>query len=261
MNAVLENKCAQCLTCVTDCGLGLLTVNAAGFPELAPEREAACIRCGHCEAACPQAAAEHQARLPEITPEMLGTYLKMRRSIRSYKDQPVDRTILNQIMDIVRYAPNGLNAQPLHWLIIYDAREVGRFSDLVIEWMRRITQINHPLAAALHCSDLIRAYEAGQDVICRRAPHMVVAYGPTENSSAPTDATIALAHLELAAPAFGLGACWAGFFQIAATVDPGFKQALGIPAPYGALGSMMIGIPKYKHYQIPARNEAKIVWM
>ncbi len=260
MNAVLAEKCTQCLTCVADCPISLVTVNSDGFPEVESGKESYCTHCGHCEAVCPQMAADPSLRGPEITPEMLGTYMKKRRSIRNYKSEPVDKMILHEIMDIVRYAPSGHNVQALNWVIIYNTPEVRRLTDMVIEWMCQMVQINHPIAAALNCPQLIQAYETGQDVICRNAPHLIVAYGPKENSSAPTDATIALAHLELAAPAFGLGACWAGFFQIAASFSPELKQALGIPEPFGALGILMIGRPKFKYYQIPTRNEARVVW-
>ena len=54
---------------------------------------------------------------------------------------------------------------------------------------------------------VIRAWDRGEDPICRKAPHLVVAYAHKDSLAAPTDAIIALSHLEIIAPSLGLGTC------------------------------------------------------
>ena len=41
-----------------------------------------------------------------------------RRSIRSYKPDPVPRKVLEEILDACRWAPSGGNAQPWHFAVL-----------------------------------------------------------------------------------------------------------------------------------------------
>ena len=64
----------------------------------------------------------------------------------------------------------------------------------------------------------------------------------------------------MAAPSFGLGTCWAGFFQFAATFWPPLKEALQLPEDHASFGAMMVGYPKYRYQRLPLRNDAQITW-
>lgn len=44
--------------------------------------------------------------------------IKQRRSIREYKSNPVDKIIIEKILEAGRWAPSGLNNQPWRFLII-----------------------------------------------------------------------------------------------------------------------------------------------
>jgi nitroreductase len=45
--------------------------------------------------------------LPE--PEYVEHYMRVRRSIRAYKDEAVERDVLAKLIDIARFAPTGSN--------------------------------------------------------------------------------------------------------------------------------------------------------
>jgi len=89
---------------------------------------------------------------------------------------------------------------------------------------------------------------------------MIITHASKENRMAPVAATIALAYLELAAPSFGLGACWAGYFNAAAASWPPLQKALTLPEDHISLGAMMVGYPKYNYHRLPPRKEPKIIW-
>jgi len=59
------------------------------------------------------------------------------------------------------------------------------------------------------------AWEQGEDLILRDAPHVVMAHTPAPDPMGPGAATIAMTYFQLAAAALGLGTCWAGYLQIA----------------------------------------------
>jgi len=76
----------------------------------------------------------------------------------------------------------------------------------------------------------------------------------------PSEFTIALTYLELAAYSLGMGACWAGFLGIAAGYFPPLVKELPIPEGHQVFGAMMIGYPKHAYHRIPSRTEARIAW-
>jgi nitroreductase len=97
-------------------------------------------------------------------------------------------------------------------------------------------------------------------MICRDAPHLIIAHGHKDDRTAPVACAIALTCLELAAPSFELGACWAGYFNTAAMQWRPIRDALKLPEKNEAFGSMMIGYPEYFYSRMPHRNKPKIEW-
>ena len=107
---------------------------------------------------------------------------------------------------------------------------------------------------------LVAAWEAGDDPVCRGAPHLVIAHIPEGNPVATVDALIALTHFDIAAPAFGVGTCWAGFLSMAAAAYEPLQEALALPAGRTYACSLMFGHPQYKTYGIPRRNPVQVTW-
>jgi len=108
---------------------------------------------------------------------------------------------------------------------------------------------------------LIAAWEQGNDVICRGAPHLLFAHIPDGNPVASTDAIIALTHVDIAAPAFSLGTCWAGFVAMAASSYEPLQKEFGLPAGRKLAYAMMLGHPKYKVHGIPRRKPLEVTWL
>jgi nitroreductase len=235
--------------------------------EIGEER---CIDCGHCVAVCAPGAAILGSMKPEDcapiirgllpTAEQVEHFLKSRRSIRAYKEKPVPRETLAKLIDIARYAPSGHNSQPLHWLVFEDPAEVKRLAGLVVDWMRVAIKDMSPTAEFLRFDLIIEAWGSGIDRVMRGAPHAIVAHAPADNVFAPQSSPIALTYLELAAYGLGLGACWAGYFQAAASFHPPMQEALQLPEGHISLGAMMIGYPKHRFSRIPLRKEPPVIW-
>jgi len=266
-----EEKCIRDGICVETCPAGLIALkNHARVPVPLEGAEELCINCGHCVAVCPTGAISLSTMKPEecppikkgwlLSPEQAEHFLRSRRSIRTYTEKAVDREALSKLIQLASYAPSGHNSQPIHWLVIYDSDEVQRLAGLVIDWMRNLINEQPALSASLHFDRLVVAWDAGKDRICRNAPHVVITHSPKDLYAAPSACTIALAYLELAAPSFGLGACWAGYLNLAANLWQPLKDSLKLPDGHESFGAMMIGYPKYKYQRMPLRNQAKISW-
>jgi nitroreductase len=187
-------------------------------------------------------------------------FLSGRRSIRSYRDEPVDKSVLEKLIDVARLAPSGHNSQPVEWMIIYEKKQLMKCASMVIDWMRYMLNDHSALVAGFRMDRVVQAWESGEDRVCRNAPHIIIAHGPEQDPTTRDSCTIAVAYLELAASALKLGACWAGYFKNAAALWPPLVRELGMPEGNTAFAAVMIGHPKYKYYRVPLRKAAKITW-
>ncbi|MCM8761387.1 MAG: nitroreductase family protein [Candidatus Omnitrophica bacterium] len=263
-------ECASCGTCVEVCPVRILELDAEKRPRVREGREDDCISCGHCACACPKGAIsldfmpiEKLKELPagwRLTPEKAEVFFKGRRSIRVYKDEMVDKAVIDKMIDIARYAPTGINRQEVHWAVIHDPNKVKELAGLTVEWMKGLVAEKSPLAESLHFEGIIKAFESGSDRICRGAPHTVITYAPKADRMAVTDCVIAMAHFELIALPFGLGACWAGYLKMALNEYTAARKAAGISSKAECHGAMLLGYPKYEYNCIPLRVEPRIIW-
>ena len=141
-----QNKCNSCGTCASNCPVGHMEMN--NYPQQVPETS--CSSCGHCEAGCSEGAIDISGPKlepplvnisSEISSEDMGNYMRNRRSIRNYKKNTIPREIIEEVMDIVRFAPSGVNQQPIKWIIIEDPEKVKVLAGLCIQWMEEISGI------------------------------------------------------------------------------------------------------------------------
>ena len=262
--AIDDQKCTQCGLCARACPVGIVVL-ADGLPNTVEKIEKGCITCGHCVAVCPTAALSHCRMTPEecspltadwrLTPQQIELLVKGRRSIRRYLPEPVDRAVLEKLLEIVRYAPTGGNSQSVQWLVMSDPAEINRLSSIVIEWLRLLVDQGVP-----GVKGLVKSWEMGADPILRNAPNLIIAHGVVNDSMVKYSSTIALATLELASLSYGLGACWAGFLHHAANNSAAVYDALCLPPGNQMCGGLMIGYPEFEYARIPARRQASVSW-
>lgn len=220
-------------------------------------------------AVCPHGALDHAAvplaacteieKALVISPDQAEQFLRLRRSVRRFKDKPVEQATLRRLIEIARYAPTASNSQLVEWLVIDDPQRLHAIAGEVIDWMRSLLQDPKSLVMPYYPL-LVKAWEAGFDSILRSAPCLVVAMAPGPAPNRMVDLTLALSYLELAAPQYGLGTCWAGLLQGAMLANPALKQAVGIPQDYPYHYPMMVGYANVRYYRLPARQAPKIHW-
>jgi nitroreductase/NAD-dependent dihydropyrimidine dehydrogenase PreA subunit len=267
-----ETKCQRDGICAFECPVGIiLPPDGDQVPRPAPDADEICINCGHCVVVCPHGALTHQNMGPDDCPpvhkdwllsaERAEHFLRSRRSIRVYRKKTVPQEVLAKLIDIARYAPSGHNTQPVRWLVYHDSTKIPELGGLVVDWVRYMLENMRELALSLHMDRVVDKWDQGFDAVLRRAPHLIVAYGEKDERSAPAGCTIALTHLDLAAPSFGLGACWAGYFTAASQFWPPLQQKLNLPDGHQVFGAMMIGYPKFEYHRLPLRNEPVITWV
>jgi len=273
MNLITVDRdlCKRDGICAAECPMAIIKIKEPeAFPSLVPHGEAFCINCGHCVTVCPHGALRLRTMTPEdcdsvrnkLLPsaEQIEHFLKSRRSIRAYSQKPVPREILVRLFNTARYAPSAHNDQTVHWIVIEDKKELKNFAAMVIDWMRFILKAMPEMETAALMAEFVKSWERGEDPILRGAPHFVVGHVNQSTLMPLENCSIALTYLELAAFSMGVGACWAGAFQLAAMSHPPITEALKLPEGHKCYGAMMIGYPKYKFSRIPLRNDLRIDW-
>jgi nitroreductase len=139
------------------------------------------------------------------------TCLKTRRSIRSYRSQPVPDELVMEAIDCARLAPTAMNAQPWTFVIVGD-----------LQTRRTIVET------------------LGHAVFLAEAP-VCVAVFCRETDCWVEDGSAAIENLLLAAHALGLGSCWvAGYRQPYA---PAVAAQLGAAPGHHLLALVSLGFP------------------
>ena len=272
MTTILVDKdlCTRCGICSKICIMGIIEpADENSLPKSNSTKSGICIQCGHCIAHCPSQALILNDRPDErvrplaeagtIASDDLGYYLRKRRSVRHYTKDPVPKEKILELLDIARYAASAGNRQPVEWIVIHNPEKVKKIAALTIEWMRTLAGSNHPMSGYIPA--FIGGWERGNDVICRGAPHLLVATIPEGDPVAQTDAIIALTHFDLAAPAHGIGTCWAGFVAMAASSYKPLQKDLSIPAGRRSAYAMIFGHPQHEIYGIPRRKPLVVAWL
>jgi len=261
-----SETCTGCGTCAKICPMEVIGMDD-DIPVIQEGREALCISCGQCEAFCPSGALregtdKHRTvKAPGkdlVSSDVLGLYLKSRRSIRKYRPERVSKETIKKLLDISRYAATGGNAQPVEWMVVYDPDAVHKVAAHTIDYMKELVKTNHPMSS--YVPHLIARWDAGNDVICRGAPHLLIPHVPEESPMAPNDAIIALTHFDIAAPAFGVGTCWAGLAAMALRSHKPLQDLIHLPQGRVPAYAMMFGYPEYVPSYIPGRKPLNIIW-
>ena len=270
MLSIDKETCNKCGICATVCSFGLIEIEENNYPEQVPEADQFCNRCGACVAACPTASVNH-ADIPleqsllinpglDITFEQCAQLIKTRRSIRAYKDDPVPRETMSQLIETARYAPTGANQQNVKWLVIDDKEKMKRIREIGADFVLETVKASFPTYAQA-ITFFNKRREAGYDIFLHGAPTIVCTYGTNQMPAPSTNCIIALSYFDLLANSAGLSCCWLGFFTNAANNFDLIKEIVALPPENEVYGSMIVGYPRYKYQRIPVRNQANVQWL
>jgi nitroreductase/NAD-dependent dihydropyrimidine dehydrogenase PreA subunit len=267
-----KEKCNHDGICVAECPARVIRLDSADeVPVPEPDFATYCIACGHCVAVCPTGAFTlnwlPSGQCPPVDKDLQPSreqaehFLRSRRSIRNFRDKPVERSKLAKLLEIACCAPSAKNNQPWSWTVVESAEEVRRLSGLAVEFMRGVIQAQPELAATLSFTRVAAAWDEGVDRVCRGAPHVIVGHCDKNYAFGAEDTALALSYLEIFAPALGLGTCWAGYLYTAVNNHPPLFEALKLPAGHRAFGAVMVGSPKFRYQRLPVRKAPRVSWI
>ncbi len=143
--------------------------------------------------------------------------IRTRKSVRSYRDQKVEREKLERVLDAGRRAPSASNRQ---------------------EWRFVVVQEGETRQRMMKAANNQRFVGEAPVVIacCAETDHHLMRCGLECFS---IDVAIAVDHITLAAVAEGLGTCWVGAFDADEV-----KEILGIPRDVVVVQLLALGYPE-----------------
>ena len=266
-----SSRCVRCGICANNCPVSYIVIQEEAVASFNENNAKFCMNCGQCEAVCPSNAIRITVagiyspildlHVTDITNGQLKKFLLSRRSIRHYRREPVEKGIIEDILDTVRYSPSAGNLHPVHWIIISDPLRIAKIAELTFLSRANKVQENPAHWFATYIERVRQAFERGEDPVCRHAPHLAIAAVPEENPFGVADSIIALSWFELAAYSYGIGACWAGGVKQGADEFEALRELLGIPKGHTCGYVMMFGYPEFTFPQIPPRKTAKVEWI
>ena len=133
----LCNGCGLCVEICKDSSLQMVNgkARASGNPVFG------CFGCGQCMAICPKDAISIEGRtlsprdlfiLPEKENaagyDQLLSLLQRRRSVRDFKERPVEKEIIDKILDAASTAPMGIPPSDVHVMVMENREKVREFA-------------------------------------------------------------------------------------------------------------------------------------
>lgn len=178
-----------------------------------------------------------------------------RKSIRSYKSDPVSDDDVMMLLNAGVHAASGMNAQGLGFVIVSDREALKKYSDrgkiLFLDAMRSSGNIVESIERTLSNPRTDIFYGAPVTVFIFASPKTVT---PVE------DASLAAGNIMLTANSIGLGTCWIGFAS-GLDRDVTFRAENHVPDDYRLVSTVIVGYPEHRAEPIH-KNEPEILnWM
>jgi len=156
----------------------------------------------------------------------ISEIINKRRSVRNYKDIPVDKETISAIIDAGRVSPSACNAQPGRFVAVTEKELIneivkdGLGGAVPNKWAATAPAI------IVGCAQLnILTHRIGESVKGIQY-HQI-------------DLGISMEHMVLKATEMGLGTCWIGWFK-----ERRIKQILNIPKGWRVIALLTLGYPQ-----------------
>lgn len=179
----------------------------------------------------------------------LGQAIYDRRATRAYTSEPVDKAVLEALVDAAIQAPSANNLQPWAFCVVRDAALLDHISNEAKALIER--------GASLH-PHMVEMLGKPNFQIFYQAPALILICAADDSEWSHVDCTLAAQNLMLAAHGKGLGSCWIGMAQSWLESDEGMA-ALNLPAHWTPVAPIIIGHPSGTTPATP-RNTPELHW-
>lgn len=149
--------------------------------------------------------------------ETVFSVIRKRRSVRAYKDIPIQNQDLDKILEAGRWAPSGVNIQPWRFLVVREKRLIKEIGKLCYFGAIKSRHVCEAAAVIVLCGD-----------------------SRSMGGTWEKDCMIAGTNITLMAEALGIGSCWIGAFN-----GKGIRNLCTIPDHLKIIALISMGYAKH----------------
>lgn len=182
--------------------------------------------------------------------DVIKQSLVRRRSVRTFKKDPIPPEVLDDLIEVAKYAPSGSNWQNQRFLVVTDPEEINKIGKIRFVWpykanVEKIKQ-SHPAGILGHGTALILVFaDASENDARGNGEYHIWESLEIQNCSASIQNILTMA------AAHGLGSCW-----VSASDKMNYSRMLSgktwrdalksyiIPDYYKIQGVVVLGYPK-----------------
>ncbi len=284
--AIDPEKCRKDGLCVGICEKVFSQDEKGAVPVVA--REGACNACGHCVLICPSGAVRVTSCPPGATHpirnDLMPSYdqvremIVARRSTRTFEDRPVEREIIERIIEGGRFAPTAKNSQSTKYLVIQDPALLRSIASRTAEWLGKMGErLKNPLWRMLYrlagegdagaiaqyieqFDHTARSMREGKDLILFKAPALLLFYADKADRFGNVNANLALQNATMIAVSLGLGSFYTGYVVTGCGYEKTIFRLLDLPRRYKIYAGLALGYPTIRFTKWIDRNPAEIAW-
>ena len=235
--------CNICQKCVSICPSGAIMVNDTYADRISPD-------------------------LKKCLPGEIIALFEKRRSIKHFKDKPVPKSVIKEILSVAKYAPN--QNKNISILVIDDRKLINEIDSYAL---RQVNKIHKLLFSFKPIIGFVKLFSKNMDIIKRKMEydlfekkHIVkentqVIIILTGNKKVPvTDhsAQYILATMIYMAESLEVGNCLMDSLLYALNTSKGFRQKLSIKD--NVLGVLSLGYSNENVMNIPRGYEVDVSW-
>lgn len=280
-------RCRKDGLCVLVCGKVFSQREKGTVPEVA--REEYCNSCGHCVILCPSGAIAQLACLPEnihpVRTDLLPSYEQVRemivsrRSVRAFRERPVEEEVMAKVIDGARFAPSAKNTQSTRYTVVRSGDLLSAIASTTASWLGSMAKrLRNPLWRRLY--QLRGAHDAeeigrwigqfeliaaqmrnGRDLVLHGAPALLLFHAEKTVRFAEVNASLALQNGTMIAGSLGLGTFYTGYVVTAFARERALQRLVGLPKKDRVYGGLALGYPRVGFPRWIDRNPPRIVWL
>jgi nitroreductase len=218
----------------------------------------------------------------EVGGEAFHNFVLNRRSIRVFRDQPLPRELLQQIVDIISTAPMGFPPHKVEVTVVQNRSTIEQALPIIVRMYENLGQRmknpfiramikrrttpeafnslrNHVLPSMAYRLPDMKA--GGADTITRGAPAMLLFHAQRAPDDHTPDAWIALTYGLLASHALGLGATAISLVPPIVERSPELRALFQIPPENEVVACMILGYPRVRYQRGIRRELAGVHWI
>jgi len=175
-----------------------------------------------------------------INSHNLSELIKTRRSVRYFRNQSVDESILNEIFDVVNWAPNSCNRQAIKLFVKTNSPDE----------IKELMKLNNGAT----CMNVPPVFVS----VCFDTKGLVL---PIEREVAYIDSGLGLQNLILMAHSKGIATCVLNWTHAKKSQEDALRKKLDIDKYHLVIANMVVGYPS-KGSPIPVRSDDKdfVIW-